>query len=241
MLTLKTTVCLSIIHAAHLPERRASMARLRAALFPLPPWVTNNREHNEREPSRQWGPRSWGWALETGAEFSLSVNDDVLPPPRDVFWGALEAMLHVLPRHAVLGLGTVDPLLSVAHGKGERWLRLDHASTVGWGVGLWREELELLYREERALPPGHRSPHSHDECPPDCYLWHEDSWSNLVFDQASPRRYVWHPVPAILDHDTSIPSTFQGHDNHKARRPSVTWRDFPWLDLTRVEFWRQDT
>ena len=32
-----TTVCLSIIHAAHLPERRASMGRLRAALFPSLP------------------------------------------------------------------------------------------------------------------------------------------------------------------------------------------------------------
>lgn len=229
-------VALGIIHAPHLPARQASFERMLNELIPAPMWVRFATVHQERESSRAWAHRSWEWAYKTGADFSLILNDDVLPAPR--FWECLRAMLHVLPRHAVLGLGTVDPLQAVAHGKGERWLRLDHCSTVGWGVGLWREEVEYLHRWESSLPDDHMSPHG-SECPPGCNLWHEDSWANEVLHAASPRRRVWHPIPAILDHDTSVPSTY-ANDHHKTRRPPVRWDhpDFAGADLTSVEFWR---
>ena len=223
------TVCLGIIHAAHLPERRASMARLRAALFPLPPWVTHYREHNERESSRQWASRSWNWALQTWCDFSVSLNDDVIPCPQ--FWGAMGAMLRVLPDGVVLGLGTVDPRQEEAAREGKRWLTFDYVSTVGWGVGLHMGQVRLLVEKEGLLLPDHRSPHSHDECMPDCNLWHEDSWANETLTKAG--HIAWHPIPSILTHDLSLPSTY-ANDHHKTRAPRVTWENV----LTFPEFWR---
>ena len=55
-----------------------------------------------------------------------------------------------------------------------------------------------------------------------------------VFGVVTGRRFL-HPTPTIIDHDTSIASTY-GNDAHGHRRPVVTWRDrMPGLD---AEWWR---
>jgi hypothetical protein len=46
---------------------------------------------------------------------------------------------------------------------------------------------------------------------------------------------IWHPIPTIIDHDTSIESTY-GNEAHEHRRPSVTWKDSVLADAG--EFWR---
>ena len=221
------TACLGIIHAAHLPERRRSMNRLRSTLWPLPEWVTHYREHHEHEDPRSYHARSWRWAVATGADFSLVLNDDAIPAP--FFWDALAAILDSFPARTVLGLACVDPCQREWADRGERYFHIGQTS-VGWGVGLWRQELQILIDELWKLPPDHRSPHSHDACPPDCALWHEDAWANEVF--RAHDREVWHPIPSILDHDTSLPSTYAS-DHHKTRRPAVLWNE-----LTRPDFWR---
>lgn len=223
-----TSVCLGIIHAAHVPGRDSLLHGLIDSLTPLPRWVITHRVHHEREPPREWARRSWRWARATGADFSVILNDDVLVAPQ--FWPALAAMLQVLPRHTVLGLATVHPSQREAAEKGQRWLRNGHG-VVGWAIGMWREEIEMLVEEEAKLPPDHRSP-GHDECKPGCVGWHEDSWTNeLLESRGIP---VWHPVPSIVDHDTSRPSLY-GNDHHRHRTAPVTWRD---LDMTSPEFWK---
>jgi hypothetical protein len=47
---------------------------------------------------------------------------------------------------------------------------------------------------------------------------------------------VWHPIPTIIDHDTTIASTY-ANDDHAHRRPTVTWREFGRDEITRVDFW----
>lgn len=233
-------VALGIIHGAHGPGRPEALKRLRSQLEPLPSWVASFRVHDERERSRDpvsgygWAPRSWEWAVSTGASFSLILQDDTLASPR--FWDVLQAMLQVLPRRAVLGLGTVSPDQVEWRARGKRWLTDGHG-ILGWGVGMWREEQKLVSDVERLLPRDHRSPHG-DECRPDatkCDGWHEDVWLTTVF--AAHGRPIWHPIPSILDHDLSVPST-NNNERHKTRRPSVLWDDFDLAELSSPDFWK---
>jgi hypothetical protein len=222
------TICLGIIHAAHEPARHKLLERLSDQLTPLPREVIAHRVHGERGTPREWARISWRWAFETGAEFSVILNDDVVLAP--CFWPALLAMLETFPARTVLGLGTVSPGQKDARNRGDRWLRDGHG-VVGWAVGMWRAELGLLVEAESTLPPDHRSG-GHDECKPGCTYWHEDSWTNDLLE--SLEIPVWHPVPSIVDHDTSLPSLY-GNDHHKCRTAPVTWRDY---DLTSPEYWK---
>lgn len=221
-------VSLGIIHAAHAPERAAMLERLAVDLTPLPRWLAAQRVHGERESPRDWARRAWRWAVSTDATFHVIINDDVRLAP--MFWPALAAMLAAMPDDAVLGLGTVSPGQRDACKRGERWLRDGHG-VVGWAYGMFTWQLELLLEREAALPAAHRSP-GHDECKPGCEYWHEDSWMNATL--AELQLAVWHPIPSIVDHDTSIPSLY-GNDHHKHRTAPVTWREY---DLTSPEFWK---
>jgi FkbM family methyltransferase len=118
--------------------------------------------------------------------------------------------------------------------RGDRYL-VDGHGVVGWGYALFHHQLEWLHRTERMLSFDHRSPHSHDECAPDCPYWHEDSWATKLFHENAYQ--VWHPIPSILDHDTSIPSAY-AHENHKTRRAPVTWWAYDSEQLTSPSFWR---
>ena len=223
-----TNVALGIIHAAHVPGREAQLDRLLCTLNDTTRPIIDERIHSVRETPREWARRSWNWALMTGADFSVILNDDVIVAP--MFWPALYAMLEVFPRRTVLGLGTVDPAQEEAFKRGERWLNNGHG-VVGWAVGMRREEIQLLVDEEARLPADHRSS-GHDECRPDCPHWHEDSWTNEVL--AKHQIPVWHPIPSIVQHDVSLPSLY-GNDHHKTRTAPVTWDR---LDMTRADFWR---
>jgi hypothetical protein len=222
-------ISLGIIHAGHVRERGPMMARLMRDLRSmLPERCTHWRVHSEREAPREWARRAWHWAMSTGCNFHVILNDDVLIAP--CFWGALEAMLEVLPKRTVLGLGTVSPGQSDAYHRGERWLRDGHG-VVGWAYGMWTEEVQLLADEEAQLGAYHRSP-GHDECKPECENWHEDSWVNSILEDGGIP--VWHPIPSIVQHDVSLPSLY-GNDHHKTRQAPITWDRF---DLTSPAFWR---
>ena len=44
-----------------------------------------------------------------------------------------------------------------------------------------------------------------------------------MFAMSTGRR-IWHPIPAIAEHDTTVESTY-GNDHHPFRDVCVTWRD----------------
>ena len=234
-----TTVSLSIIHAAHMPERQRSLDRLLSQLAPSPPWLLATLIHRERELPRDpktgfgWASRAWAAASRgpaSGAEFHLFLNDDVLPSP--TFWTSLQAILRWLPQNAALGLGTVDPIQRIERDAGKRYC---HPGIVGWGYGLWHHHIRKVSSTEMDLPDDHRSPHSHDECPADCHWWHEDAWLTEFLHDENVE--IWHPIPSILDHDTTVLSAYD-NDHHKNRTAQVHWRDYSESDLTSLEFWK---
>jgi hypothetical protein len=103
--------------------------------------------------------------------------------------------------------------------QGLRWYAT-RAWLVGWAWGMWREDVAeydawCRLNAERVARTN------------------EDSMVNEWLIEL--KRIVWHPVPTIADHDTSIASTY-ANDAHVHRRPLVTWRDTT-ADLTRPEFW----
>lgn len=54
----------------------------------------------------------------------------------------------------------------------------------------------------------------------------------------SRRTPALHSIPALVQHDTSVPSTL-GYDHHPLRQTKVPWTVRPELDLTSLDWWRK--
>ncbi len=207
----------------HLPDRGARDERLHALLGVIDSgagYPERLRVFTDREPNAVWSKKMWTWGLETGAEFFLTLQDDSDLMPEG-FWPAIHAMLTVLPKGAALGLSAVHPEAIKVRAQGHRWYRTQ-SWLVGWGYGLWREDLEALleFREELG---------------DDAAALNEDQLVN-VFISATGRS-TWHPIPSIVDHDTSLESNY-GNDAHTCRRTVVRWDGYRPGELAAPEFWR---
>lgn len=212
------TIALGIPHLPDGGPRDARVAHLRLILGTIMP--SHRREFTDKEPNAVWSEKMWRWGLETGADFFLTLQDDsdVMP---EGFWPALQAMLTVLPKGAALGLSAVHPEAIKVRAQGHRWYRTQ-SWLVGWGYGLWREDLEelLAFREDLGE---------------DAAALNEDSLVNAFI--AATGRSTWHPVPSIVDHDTSLESNY-GNDEHTCRRTVVRWDAYRPAELAAPEFWR---
>jgi hypothetical protein len=221
------TIALAIpTSAAWVPERKASLDRLRDALgvhwtgldSPLP--CASYREFTEKAPNSVWCEQLWTWLYETGAGWCLQLQDDVMVAP--CFWEALRAMTWALPDDAeVLGLTSVHPMTPDVAKRGHRWYRTP-ANLVGWAYALRRDTLGEFLAARKQLPDAFRAMNEDEQIA----MWCERSG-----------RAIWHPVPAICDHDTSIPSSY-ANDAHSHRRPQVTWRTFSEAELTDPSWWK---
>jgi hypothetical protein len=219
-----TTVALAIPHAAWKSERRASMARVRAALgipdalrqaqVPTDPdgivdadllivdevlSLVAYREFSEKESNWEWSERMWRWMVSTGADFVLTLQDDDLIAPN--FWPALVAMLQHLPKRTVLGLMSQHPACPELFQRGEHWVRT-HSWAVGTGYGLWREDLEafLRWRDENVAA---------------VRMLNEDQMLNAWVGAQGYQ--TLHPNPTIVDHDTTIETNYAGNENDEYR------------------------
>lgn len=176
---------------------------------------------NDKEPNHVWAEKMRKWWLETDADFCLTLQDDSEIAPR--FFEILRAQLQHLPERAVLGLASVHPIQAEIYRQGHRWFRT-RAWVCGWGWGLWRADLLKLQAWCDANEGRARTTN-------------EDSLVNEWCAESD--RDVYHPVPATVDHNTELDSTYK-NDNHVHRRPFVTWRDVD-ADLTQPDYWRQGT
>lgn len=201
------SVSLSISHTPWRPERVTSLVRLMTA---IDPWdgPGGARLMIDRAPNHVWSQRMWLDAVETGADYSLFLQDDAQVAPRLRAW--LDAMIAAVPGE-VICFEAVHPAIPFLAKKGARWCTT-RDGLVGVGYMLPTVELEKFLRwRETDLVAGAVERVNEDTL---LGLW------CLVTG-----RKVWHPIPTPLDHDVSLPSVF-GNDKHPLRRPLVRWDTF---------------
>lgn len=213
---MKPTIVLAIPHTPWRPERVESKRRLSEALSiddskePSP--FYDVKVFDERAANHVWSVRMWEWgASYAEATHFLTLQDDVLPAPN--FWRALHAMLQAVPDQ-VIGLEAAHPAGPELARDGHRWY-----TTSDYLVGVQYVMPTPLLREflvwrSSALAAGAVENISEDTL---VGLW----------CLATGRR-IWHPIPAIADHDVELASTY-GNDDHANRRPSVLQSDVPAL------------
>lgn len=210
-------IALAVPWCPWIQERVESMKRLRAALDVDPVRECgpcyNYREFTDRAPNDQWSEQVWTWLSETDAEWCLQIQEDALVAPD--FLAALDAFLVALPPDAdVVGLQV--PHLA-APALAEEGLRRFTTADMLIGVGYvirrtalveflsWRAELKDGWRT--AGPKG--TPAITED-------------TMLGVWAMSTERPIWHPIPTLLDHDISIPSTY-GHNASTGRSSVVRW------------------
>lgn len=176
----------------------------------------------DKEPNRVWAQKLWRWAASTSATHLIQLQDDCEPSPE--FWARLHAMVSANP-NVIIGLEAAHPNGPDLNARGDRWY-----VTNSWLVGVGYVFPMGLLREFLAWC---------DANPEQVSQHNEDELINVWVSSANGPKQCWHPIPTLIDHDTSIPSTYD-NDTHAHRRPTVTWRDGSWSDeqLKSPEFWR---
>lgn len=229
------TISLAISHTPWVPARVESFGRLENRLAQsvgaCPTWdfaraagMTEKKSFTERAPNWSWSEDMWRWASETSATHCLFLQDDVIPAPN--FWPAIHAMVEAHPDQ-IIGLESVHPGgMSLARAGQHGYTTADGLIGVGYveprSVVVEKLKWRLFDLKRGAVEN-----------------MTEDALIN-VFALCTGRR-IWHPCPTIIQHDTSLESTY-GNDAHSHREPCVTWRDgdvcdFAVADLEEPSFW----
>jgi hypothetical protein len=152
-----------------------------------------------------WAPAMWKRAVSLGKPYCLLLNDDLILP--EWFWRDLELVIKARPDQ-VINLYNTHPVADFALSKGIRWLT-SFDGLIGNAYVFPTEDLKdfLSWREEVLTFYGRRD-------------LTEDQQINLW--AMCKRRLVYHTVPALVDHETSIPSLY---GNTQFRKPHVGPKD----------------
>jgi hypothetical protein len=133
-------------------------------------------------------------------------------------------MLGALPEDAqVVGLANVHPMSSEIHRRGQRWF-LTPGHVVGWAYAMRHSALVRFLEDRASYDEGFQTMNEDEQI---------GEWCRRV------QIPVWHPVPTIVDHDTSIPSTY-ANDRHTHKRPAVTWTSGTEGDMCSAAWWKPD-
>ncbi len=158
-----------------------------------------------REHASTWAERLYRTALASDADYLCFLNDDVIVCPS--FVEVLTAM-HCARPSDPLSLHTTAPWAPDFKRAGLRWFR-SHWYT-GPAVSFPRAALQSLVAYRARLPRWFVESRNEDNVAMQ-WSWHGDA-------------PFWHPLPAIVRHDVSVPSTL-GYDHHPMRTASVTWEE----------------
>jgi hypothetical protein len=225
------TFALAIPHAPHKPGRTESLRRL-GSMLGLELSFSGGSGHGiaqrsgidfmyrvfaEREPHWEWSKRLWRWGLETKADYLVQLQDDVLVPEN--FFPALRALLTTHPS-GVTALMGIHPLARELARMGGRMHRT-RAWLLGNGYVLSKHFLAefcpwVERNEARAR------------------ICSEDSLINAFCVETA--RDIFHPIPSLVDHDLSVPSTW-GADNNGHRSATVSWKNFMPAEIEHPGFW----
>jgi len=197
-------ISIAISHTPWIEERVASFQRLLGQLGPC-----EVMSFQDRMPNWAWSFLMWQWAaMEAPVDVThcLFLQDDVEVAPD--FWAQLRQMIAQVP-YEIIGLESCHPAAPKIASEGIGWYTTIDG-LVGPGYVFPRQLLaDFIGWRKRELMPGAAVRISED---------------TLIGVYAMARgRKIYHPVPTIIDHDTSIKSSYL-NDEHKHRRPLATWR-----------------
>jgi hypothetical protein len=160
----------------------------------------------------------WTWAAEQDVDWCLFLQDDAIVAPD--FWARLDVIcggaMGALP---IIGLQAPHPVAPLLAEEGYGgFTTADGLVGVGYVVErhTLRSFLEWRKYNEDQLSGGMA----------DKWPITEDTMLGLY--AAATGLNVYHPIPTIVDHDTSIPSVY-GNDAHPDRQSACRW-DSPSLD-----------
>lgn len=212
------TFSLAIPHCSWIPDRVVSFSRLIAQLDGVE--FEGDRIFAEKAANHVWSREMWSWAAHQSATHFLQLQDDVELCPD--FIDALRACVSAYPNE-IIGLEAADPFIKLLANEGRRWATTSDG-LVGPGYVIPTRVLPELLAWVDALKPGASESIG------------EDTLIGL-FCLHTGRR-VYHPIPTLIDHDTTIASTY-GNDSHPNRRPAVTWKDEPEVQLDSDVAWKR--
>lgn len=201
------SISIGIAHAGFLPERKPGLARLLEQIdnYPRPQHGGNVHVSRSlvREHASVWAKRLWEWAATQEADAVVLLNDDVTLCPN--FVQTVQAMVAAVPDQ-VIALHCTAPVAPSLAAAGEQWLRSYWLTGPAYILprGAAKRLLEWVANAPKSLIAS----------------VNED---NVIMHWAwSEQRPIWHSLPALVQHDVSVPSTL-GYDNHPMRQSNVAW------------------
>lgn len=205
-------IAVHVAHAAFLPERKFTLERLLGQLDAQKCKPIVHRSET-REHACVWATRMYTLAAASGADAEIYLNDDVEVAPC-----LIEAVREMISQSTsrMLSLHAVHPMAASLAQAGQRWLKTYHVTGPAYVFrkGVCREA--LAYYAETPKTWNQR-------------VNEDNVLIQLAFRHREP---IWNSIPALVVHDSSIPSSL-GYDNHPGRVTPVPWRDplFEGIDL----------
>ena len=214
------SVALAIPHCSWDPTRVATLDRLLTQLGTDSNSVATVVQGTGPEPSRVWFGKMTEWAVTTGADRFLTIQDDARVCLD--FWRTFRAMTEAVPDQ-VIGLQAIHPYAPHFAERGRWYTTSDMLAGVSWTMPMATLR-EMMRFEATSLRPGFETRLNED--------------NRVAMFCAMTGRKIWHPMPTLVDHHDpteKIRSNY-GHDAHGNRNSTVTWHQLePKAD---VEFWK---
>lgn len=210
------TVPVAIAHAAWMPERKRTLARLLEQVPHATVLSSRRREH-----AAIWARRAWEWAEDQEGSACI-LNDDVTVC--DDFPRVLDAMVAAVPGRA-LSLHTSVPEAAKIAG---RWVRCYWLTGPGYVLAPGTAERLLDYWAK--VPWAYMgAPGRNEDLIAINWAW-------------SLQEPFWNCIPAVVRHDTETASSL-GYDDHPLRSSCVDWADADHAaafrgDMTTADYWR---
>ena len=179
-------------------------------------------------PNWVWSGQVFDWLADQDTEWSMLMQDDVVLVPD--YWDVLRAALAGAASAGAEAfcLFTIPPPAGSFAQAGANWL-----TTTDWMVGpnwivktSFMREFAWEFRAKR-LRPGWNEPD-----PATNRLrsgLNEDTLLGLAC--AAYGKRIWHPLPSLVDHDTSVPSTY-GNGQFAFNKSSFNWKHWGQLNAT---------
>jgi hypothetical protein len=199
------TVDIMIAHAAFDVRRHAPLTRLLVALGGHPLVLASQ----ERVHANVWATALWNAVARSKADTVVCLNDDVIPHPQ--LRQHVTTLAELLPDQ-VLSLHPQFPAIRDVAKAGGRLARCywPTGPAMAMSPDFARELLEWL----KTVPEGWFGNDVNEDGALASFLW-------------SRQQPAWCAIPALVRHDTTVPSTLPGYDQHPHRTSPVDWDDYP--------------